>query len=551
MYDFDGNESNGELSLVTGETIIILRQDIGDGWWEAMKPSGMCGLIPETYVEIVSAPEPQFPPPPPPEFGVTPSAPPMSSSNGYAGSPPDSGGNNLNHQQSVDDWDDEWDDDDGESSTSTGGHSQDLGDKSSTTTQIKKQEGKRTPHGNEMSKYGTVKSSFNRFSNFAKSGGEAFIMGQTNDKASDSDKIKIIDTVDGPVWMKQDNGYTCILSDPKKESKMKGLKSFMSYQLTPSFSNIQVSRRYKHFDWLHERLELKFPCIPIPPLPDKAVTGRYEEDFVQERMRQLQSWINRMVRHPVMSRSDVFHHFLTCTDEKKWKVGKRRAEKDKFQGGKFFLLLQTPSQSLPRRELESKMEVFFKFVTGMTDNMKTLVTVNHEYSKKQIGPFKREYGKIGTSYKQLAHTFSLDKGAYSLGLTAALKDTGDAYIEIGEMFAKQPVQDAYPLIESLHEYKGILQTYPEALKVHEGAVGKAKECQKLLDEGKMNAEDTSGVMARTDIISYATVAEMNHFQQERARDFKYMMQKYLQEQISFYKRLTGKLEEALQHYNNA
>lgn len=44
--------------------------------------------------------------------------------------------------------------------------------------------------------------------------------------------------------------------------------------------------------------------------------GRYEEDFVQERMRQLQAWVNRMVRHPVISRCDVFHHFLTCSDEK-------------------------------------------------------------------------------------------------------------------------------------------------------------------------------------------------------------------------------------------
>ena len=39
------------------------------------------------------------------------------------------------------------------------------------------------------------------------------------------------------------------------------------------FNNIQVSRRYKHFDWLHERLVEKFPCIPVPPLPDKQIQG--------------------------------------------------------------------------------------------------------------------------------------------------------------------------------------------------------------------------------------------------------------------------------------
>ena len=53
------------------------------------------------------------------------------------------------------------------------------------------------------------------------------------------------------------------------------------------FNNIQVSRRYKHFDWLHERLTSKYHIIPIPPtippipyhiipippLPDKQIQG--------------------------------------------------------------------------------------------------------------------------------------------------------------------------------------------------------------------------------------------------------------------------------------
>ena len=46
------------------------------------------------------------------------------------------------------------------------------------------------------------------------------------------------------------------------------------------------------------------------------VVGRFEEDFIQERMRQLQLWIDRLCKHPVIRRSDVFSHFLTCTEEK-------------------------------------------------------------------------------------------------------------------------------------------------------------------------------------------------------------------------------------------
>ena len=37
---------------------------------------------------------------------------------------------------------------------------------------------------------------------------------------------------------------------------------------------------------------------------------------------------------------------------------------------------------------EGKMENFCKFVMNMTDNVKTLITVHHDYAKKQLG---REY----------------------------------------------------------------------------------------------------------------------------------------------------------------
>lgn len=41
-------------------------------------------------------------------------------------------------------------------------------------------------------------------------------------------------------------------------------------------TNKPVNHRYKHFDWLYERLLDKFgSAIPIPSLPDKQVTGKH------------------------------------------------------------------------------------------------------------------------------------------------------------------------------------------------------------------------------------------------------------------------------------
>lgn len=45
------------------------------------------------------------------------------------------------------------------------------------------------------------------------------------------------------------------------------------------------------------------------------VAGRYGEDFVEKRREKLQRWSNRIARHPVISRSDVFIHFIHCDDE--------------------------------------------------------------------------------------------------------------------------------------------------------------------------------------------------------------------------------------------
>jgi len=55
--------------------------------------------------------------------------------------------------------------------------------------------------------------------------------------------------------------------------------------------------------------------------------GRYEEQFIERRKQQLQAFVDAVCRHPVLSRGWVWRqHFITCTDEKRWKSGKRKAE---------------------------------------------------------------------------------------------------------------------------------------------------------------------------------------------------------------------------------
>ena len=76
--------------------------------------------------------------------------------------------------------------------------------------------------------------------------------------------------------------------------------------------------------------------------------GSTDERFVEKRKRDLERYINRLARHPVVRGSDVFQHFMKVSEENKdqWKNGKRVAEKDKAVGSKLFFYI-SPEGTIP------------------------------------------------------------------------------------------------------------------------------------------------------------------------------------------------------------
>ena len=66
MYDFEAQGGTGELSIISGDILTVIRTDVGDGWWEGSNTRGESGLFPEAYVEELfedSGPPPMAPPP--------------------------------------------------------------------------------------------------------------------------------------------------------------------------------------------------------------------------------------------------------------------------------------------------------------------------------------------------------------------------------------------------------------------------------------------------------------------------------------------------------
>lgn len=280
LYQFLGESGTAEMSIEPGEVLTVTRTDVGDGWWEGTNSSGKVGLFPEAYVETISnnSEPPSVP------------APVLSESS--------STWNNAANSQDNDGWDDDWDEDVYTNISENPPNSQSIyANEPNHNTQFGNEDAISESNFGPDNKGTVTKKSLNRFSTFVKSNGENYILGISKITNPNIGKIKI-NKIDENLfaWQTLQHPYTVLVTSPKKETKLKGLKSFIAYQLTPSFNNIQVSRRYKHFDWLHERLTEKYCLLGVPPLPDKQISGRYEEQFIEHRRAQLQEFVDYVCR---------------------------------------------------------------------------------------------------------------------------------------------------------------------------------------------------------------------------------------------------------------
>ncbi|XP_051923177.1 sorting nexin-18a [Hippocampus zosterae] len=548
IYDFN-SENPGEVSVRENEIVTLYSEQDIEGWLEGTNSKGERGLFPASYVEILR--------------GDNNTLGDAQSESRYANVPSAAGVDDAfpppaqqplyqqPSQGSDDDWDDDWDDTStvAEEPGTTGNRYQDFDGNGASTYRVSTCS---TARGQHPKSSATVSRNLNRFSTFVKSGGEAFVLGEAAGFVKDGDKICVVMGQHGPEWQENPYPFTCTIDDPTKQTKFKGMKSYMSYKLTPTHTQEQVNRRYKHFDWLYARLVEKFPVISVPHIPEKQATGRFEEDFISKRRKGLIWWMNHMTSHPVLARCDVFQHFLTCsTDEKAWKMGKRKAEKDEMVGANFFLTISTPAAPLDFQEVESKIDGFKAFTKRLDDSALQLNATAGEFARKQMSGFRKEYHKMGVSFKVLSQAFEMDQQVYSAGLNQAISFTGDAFESIGDYFAEQPNKDLDPIMDLLALYQGHLANYPDIIHVQKGALTKVKESQRHVEEGKMEAAQAEGITERCNIISCATLAEIQHFHQIRVRDFRAQMQHFLTQQMAFFHKITATLEEALRKYDAA
>ncbi|XP_030633869.1 sorting nexin-33 isoform X2 [Chanos chanos] len=380
LYTFQ-SENKEEISIQENEELIIFDENSLDGWLQGENSRGERGLFPASYVEIIRPRSNSNLT----DCSLSPAGSPGNDSSYFPSAP-----NTPYHMQQTyyddddDDWDD-WDDsstvvedDDPGRGVGSNGHAHQSQYSNPNVHYRPKPHMERQDSISSSRKGSMVGRNLNRFSSFVRSGVEAFVLGDVPMMAKIAESYTIEMGPQGPQWKENPQPFTCSIEDPTKQTKFKGIKTYISYRVTPSHTTRPVYRRYKHFDWLYNRLLHKFTVISVPHLPEKQATGRFEEDFIEKRKRRLILWMNHMTSHPVLSQYEGFEHFLMCGDDKQWKLGKRRAEKDEMVGAHFMLTFQIPSEHQDLQDVEERIDSFKAFAKKMDDSVMQLTHVASE-----------------------------------------------------------------------------------------------------------------------------------------------------------------------------
>lgn len=113
------------------------------------------------------------------------------------------------------------------------------------------------------------------------------------------------------------------VSDPQQKQDTAFSRKYTSYLLSSSSSSAsgatnetvnQVRRRYRDFLWLHRTLQKKNSGCIIPPLPKKQFLGRFHPDFIENRMRGIEKFLDKVLSHPVLKQELYVHTFLETED---------------------------------------------------------------------------------------------------------------------------------------------------------------------------------------------------------------------------------------------
>ncbi|MES1906907.1 MAG: hypothetical protein MHM6MM_000132 [Cercozoa sp. M6MM] len=236
------------------------------------------------------------------------------------------------------------------------------------------------------------------------------------------------------------------VSEPEKRPG-KFIGSHMRYNVTvvPAIPGVvSVSRRFKDFLWLRNKLHMQLPGAFIPPLPPKDFMHRFEDDFVAERRSDLERFLNRCAATPHVASTEVFQSFLS-KHEQSWEEGKKN--------------ISLQLKSLTSAQLAHQLAMAFphacNYELGDSLSLEENCLRLHEFAA-------RSYDQLQVLYTA---TRSMVEHTREAGeMASKMSETLCALNKVETNYAARPSPDRLKVDEQFGEFAGTLEGFSELCK---------------------------------------------------------------------------------------
>merc|ERR1711934_352633 len=365
------------------------------------------------------------------------------------------------------------------------------------------------------------------------------------------------------------------VTDPVKQGD--GFGSFISYKINtkttlPQYTWKEFSQihRYSDFEWLHIRLKARFPNVIIPPLPEKAVTGNFDPNFISLRRTALERFLNRIASHPVLQTSEDLQTFLEANEEtlaaaKKTTIEPPRKAQQQGGIGRWFKeAFQSASNSLSApqefadpayeeqkmkiEELKEQVVQLKRFTEKLVMHRRLLSMAHAElgvgfstYANIEQGHLKNGMSMLGDVCDRVSILEGEHASVEELQLDAMLTDTVLMLTAVGELCqnrAKSIV--SLQTSRSIHQDK--LRDY-DRVKGDQRKAAKAAELMREIHESELQEADAKN---QYDDLVDSMTNELTRFNMDREREYKTMMLNFVETNREYYAQIANRWDECYQ-----
>ncbi|KAL7413741.1 hypothetical protein BDY24DRAFT_387978 [Mrakia frigida] len=425
----------------------------------------------------------------------------------------------------------------------------------------------------------------------------------------------------GPSWRVKTPPFQLEIHSPSKRKSNVGLSEYTIYYITSTFTTttailssstsldptqnpsssppasteeikVTVERRFSNFLALQSYLRRKFPSLAIPPLPEKQYSGRFSDDFIEARRGDLERWMRRVTRHPVVRYSDGVVGFLGVEECEEWDQMYPTFSEDPHVGPHFYANIFHPAYNLDLEDASSSISRFSTHINAVgrsVQRLREVVSKTREGEREQaLNRRALATGLLGLitskpigSKAQHKHSTEAEdsdeeedggegegrglmnsEGGWCwregcddcLRLTKAMQGAADRLMEVAELEEKHASTTLLQTQEALKDVAHPATLYAPVVETHRATLSRYAEA--VAEEGVPSLDNTISfvgpsdeIAARCETVLNSTMAETSHYHDSKVEDFKTLTTSYLDSEIDHLTSVLSKLVSARQVFD--